>query len=333
MDLNILWFFLIGVLFVGYFVLEGFDYGVGILLPFLGKNDTQRRVIINTIGPHWDGNEVWLLTGGGAIFAAFSGWYATVFSGFYLPLFLILIGLIFRGVALEFRSKDDNPLWRSFWDWAICVGSFIPALLWGVAFANFVIGVPINEVHQYVGGFWNLLNPYALVGGVVSLLGFILHGAIFLSLKTTGTIMDSARAVAKRIFPFVLGAMGLFVILSVVLVNFNVIAIVVVCLAVIVFFLSGWMMRQGRDGWGFILSAATILLATASIFVQLFPRVLVSSLNPAWSLTIYNSSSSQYTLTIMSIIALIFVPIVLAYQIWTYWLFKKRVTDKMKLEY
>jgi len=333
MNLNILWFLLIGVLFVGYFVLEGFDYGVGILMPFLGKNDAQRRVIINTIGPHWDGNEVWLLTGGGAIFAAFSGWYATVFSGFYLPLFLILVGLIFRGVALEFRSKDDNPLWRNFWDWAICVGSFLPALLWGVAFANFVIGVPINEAHQYVGGFWNLLNPYALVGGVVSLLGFILHGAIFLSLKTTGTTMESARVVAKRVYPFVLGAMILFVILSVVLVNFSIPAIIVASLAVIVFLLSGWMMRQGRDGWGFILSAATILLATATVFIQLFPRVLVSNLNPAWSLTIYNSSSSQYTLTIMSYVALVFVPIVLAYQIWTYWLFKKRVTEKMKLEY
>jgi len=333
MDLNILWFLLVGVLFVGYFVLEGFDYGVGILLPFLGKNDVQRRVIINTIGPHWDGNEVWLLTGGGAIFAAFSGWYATVFSGFYLPLFLILLGLIFRGVALEFRSKDDNPVWRSSWDWAICVGSFLPALLWGVAFANFVIGVPINAAHQYVGGFWNLLNPYALVGGVISLLGFILHGAVFLSLKTTGSIMESAREIAKKVFPFLLGAMVIFVILSVVLVNFSVLAIVVASLAVIVFLVSGWMVRQNRVGLGFILSAATILLSTAAIFVQLFPRVLVSNLNPAWSLTIYNSSSSQYTLTIMSIVALIFVPIVLAYQIWTYWLFKKRVTEKMKLEY
>jgi cytochrome bd ubiquinol oxidase subunit II len=333
MDLNILWFLLIGVLFVGYFVLEGFDYGVGILLPFLGKNDSQRRVIINTIGPHWDGNEVWLLTGGGAIFAAFSGWYATLFSGFYLPLFLILIGLIFRGVAIEFRSKDDNPLWRSFWDWAICIGSFLPALLWGVAFANFVIGIPINEAHQYVGGFWNLLNPYALVGGVISLLGFILHGAIFLTLKTTGTIMDSARVVAKRVYPFVLIAMVLFVLLSAVLVNFSIIAIIVASLSVFVFLLSGWMVRQNRDGWGFTLSGATILLAAASIFVQLFPRVLVSNLNPAWSLTIYNSSSSPYTLSIMSIVALILVPIVLAYQIWTYWLFKRRVTEKMKLEY
>jgi cytochrome d ubiquinol oxidase subunit II len=318
---------------VGYFVLEGFDYGVGILLPFLGKNDLQRRVIINTIGPHWDGNEVWLLTAGGAIFAAFSGWYATLFSGFYLPLLLILLGLIFRGVALEFRSKDEAPLWRSFWDWAICVGSFLPALLWGVAFANFAIGVPISEAHHYVGGFWNLLNPYALCGGVISLLGFILHGAIFLALKTTGSVMESAKTVAKRVYPFVLGMLIIFVILSAVLANFSLVALVVGGVTIVVFILSGWMIRQGRDGWGFILSAATILLATATMFIQLFPRVLISNLNPAWSLTIYNSSSTPYTLQIMSIVALIFVPIVLAYQIWTYVLFKKRITEKMKLEY
>lgn len=333
MDLNTLWFILIGVLFTGYFVLEGFDYGVGILLPFLAKSDMQRRVIINTIGPHWDGNEVWLLTGGGAIFAAFSGWYATLFSGFYLPLLLILVGLIFRGVAIEFRSKDENPIWRSFWDWAICIGSIIPALLWGVAFANFVIGVPINMAHNYVGGFWNLLNPYGLVGGVVSLLGFILHGAMFLTLKTTGSMVEAARSVVARVFPFELVFLVVFVILSATIVNFSTWALALASLAVLVFATSGWMVRMKREGWGFILSAAAILLATATMFLQLYPHVLISSLNPEWSLTIYNSSSSQYTLTVMSFVALIFVPIVLAYQIWSYWLFKKRITEKMKLEY
>ena len=333
MDLNILWFILIGVLYTGYFILEGFDYGVGILLPFLGKDDTQRRVIINTVGPHWDGNEVWLLTAGGATFAAFSGWYATLFSGFYMPLFLILIALIFRGVAFEFRSKDDNPLWRSLWDWAICIGSFIPALLWGVAFANFVLGVPINEAHNYVGGFWNLLNPYALLGGLISLGGFIVQGAIFLTLKTTGEMVETARIVARRLFPFVLLAMVVFAILSAVMVKFSVLAVVLAVVTILVYAAGGWMLRLNRDGWGFILNSAAILLATVTLFVQLFPRVLVSSLNPNWSLTIYNSSSSPYTLQVMSIIALIFVPIVLAYQIWTYWLFKRRVSDKIKLEY
>src|SRR5512136_1703780 len=165
MDLNTVWFILIAVLFIGYFFLEGFDYGVGILLPFLAKDDKNRRIIINTVGPHWDGNEVWLLTAGGAIFAAFSQWYATLFSGFYLALVLMLVGLLVRGVGFEFRSKDDNPKWRSFWDWMIFLGSFLPALLWGVALANILEGVPIDAKKNYVGGFFNLLNPYALLAG------------------------------------------------------------------------------------------------------------------------------------------------------------------------
>ncbi|MEN6410659.1 MAG: cytochrome d ubiquinol oxidase subunit II, partial [Anaerolineaceae bacterium] len=200
MSLETIWFILIAVLFTGYFILEGFDFGVGILLPFLGKDDLKRRVLINTIGPHWDGNEVWLITAGGAMFAAFPGWYATLFSGFYLPLFLILIALIFRGVAFEFRSKDDRPLWRSFWDWAIFFGSLIPALLWGVALANFIRGVPIDASMNYTGGFWNLLNPYALVGGFVSLLGFTLQGAIFLSLRTTDFIHEGARKIVNALW-------------------------------------------------------------------------------------------------------------------------------------
>lgn len=333
MDLNTLWFALIAILFAGYFVLEGFDFGVGILLPVLGKDDRQRRILINTVGPHWDGNEVWLITAGGAIFAAFSGWYATLFSGFYLPLFLILVAIIFRGVAFEFRSKDESRGWRNFWDWAICIGSFIPALLWGVAFANFVIGVPIDEGHLYVGGFWNLLNPYALVGGIVSLLAFITQGAIFLTLKTTGSIADEAGKISRRIFPFLLAAVILLVVLSVVLVHFSLLASIIASLVVLLLLLNGWLMRKNKDGWGFIIHSVAILAAVAAVFAQLYPNVMVSNLNPAWNLTIYNSSSSPYTLQTMSIIALVFVPIVLAYQAWSYWLFKKRITEKSSLEY
>jgi cytochrome d ubiquinol oxidase subunit II len=199
MDLNTLWFILIAVLFIGYFFLEGFDYGVGILLPFLAKQDQDRRVIINTVGPHWDGNEVWLLTAGGAIFAAFSQGMP-LFSGFYLALVLMLIGLIVRGVAFEFRSKDANPKWRSFWDWMIFLGSFLPALLWGVALANILKGVPIDAEKNYVGGFFNLLNPYALLAGLTSLVGFTLHGAIFLALKTTDELKVKAHAVANKLW-------------------------------------------------------------------------------------------------------------------------------------
>ena len=200
-DLNTLWFFLIVILFIGYFILEGFDFGVGILLPFLGKDDQERRIIINTIGPVWDGNEVWLITAGGAIFAAFPNWYATMFSGFYLALVLMLFALIVRGVAFEFRSKDRYPKWRNFWDWMIFIGSFVPALLWGVALGNILRGVPIDENMIYVGTFFTLLNPYALLGGLTTLTVFTLQGAIFLGLKTTDEILDRAVAATRKVGP------------------------------------------------------------------------------------------------------------------------------------
>ena len=199
MELSTFWFILIGVLWVGYFVLEGFDFGVGVLLPFLGKDDTDRRVMINSIGPVWDGNEVWLLTAGGATFAAFPEWYATLFSGFYLPLFLILVGLIVRGLAFEYRGKIDSDRWRKNWDRAIFWGSFLPALLWGVAFANIVAGVPINEQHHYTGTLFTLLNPFGLLGGLTTLALFTLHGAVFLGLKTEGPVRDRARAFIAQV--------------------------------------------------------------------------------------------------------------------------------------
>lgn len=200
MDLQTLWFILITVLFTGFFFLEGFDYGVGILLPFMSKDDLERRTVINTIGPFWDANEVWLITAGGAMFAAFPEWYATLFSGFYVALLLMLAALIFRGVAFEFRSKHDNPAWRNFWDWSIFFGSAIPAVLWGVALSNFIRGVPIDESMNYAGGFFNLLNPYALLCGITSFFIFTLHGAVFLTLKTTGTLHAKAMGFAKIIW-------------------------------------------------------------------------------------------------------------------------------------
>ena len=335
MDLNIVWFILIAVLFIGYFVLEGFDMGVGILLPFIAKTDIRRRVVINTIGPHWDGNEVWLLTAGGAMFAAFPHWYATVFSGFYLPLFLILIGLILRGAALEFRSKDENPKWRSLWDWAIFVGSLLPALLWGVAFADFILGVPVDASKIFAGTFFDLIPPLALLGGVVSLLMITFHGAIFLSLKTTEPLSSDARRWASRLWLPALIALALFVGLSLgltdILAGLQVppaLVIVLAVLAVVAMLAAGLMVRQKRDGTAFIAMVVTILLSVATIFVSLFPRVLVSSLDPAFSLTIYTAASGPATLKTMSIVALILVPIVLAYQGWSYWIFRKRLSEK-----
>jgi len=332
MDLNTVWFILIAVLYTGFFVLEGFDFGVGILLPWLGKNDNERRVIINTIGPHWDGNEVWLLTAGGATFAAFPNWYATLFSGFYLPLFLLLLALILRGVALEFRSKDEAPRWRQVWDWSIFGGSLVAALLVGVAFANLVRGVPIDAEMNYVGGFFNLLNPYALLGGLVTVLVFVLYGAIFLSLKTTGEVLQRARATAARLWLPAVFLLLVFLIatyfftdmLSKLGVNPGPVPIA----GTVALLVAGYFIRRKREGWAFAMLVVVIAFALVTMFMILYPRVMISSLNPAWSLTIQNAASSPYTLRTMSIVALIFVPIVLAYQAWTYWVFRKRIESK-----
>ncbi len=338
MDLNIIWFVLIGILYTGYFILEGFDLGVGILHPFIAKSDSERRMVINTIGPHWDGNEVWLITAGGATFAAFPNWYATLFSGFYLPLFLMLVGLILRGVALEFRSKDENPRWRAFWDWAIFAGSLIPALLWGVAFANFLRGVPIDGAQNYVGGFWNLLNPYALVVGLLSTVGFALQGCLFLALKAGDPVEGRAKTLSFKLWiptlVLLIAAVGYSYIETDIATKDGIRAGVAPFLAILGSILAGYFINKKHFGRAFILQSLTTLLITLSVFLALFPRVLISSANPDWSLTIYNASSSPYTLQVMSIVALIFVPIVLVYQAWTYRIFRKRVlNDPKKLVY
>lgn len=330
MSLNVFWFILIVVLFIGFFFLEGFDYGVGMLLPFLGKTDAERRTLINTIGPFWDGNEVWLLTAGGAIFAAFPNWYATLFSGFYLALMLMLVALILRGVAFEFRNRDERPQWRNFWDWMIFIGSTLPGFLWGVAISNIILGVPIDAQMNYVGGFWNLLNPYALLGGLVFVALFILHGAIFLSLRTDGELKERAYRAANMAW---LPAVGL--VLAYVVIGYFITDVfwrlgvdpgVAPLCAGGALLSVGWFVKNRHAGWAFIMTGLTILLSTLTIFLGLFPRVMISSLNPAWNLTVYNASSSPYTLTVMSIVALTLVPFVLAYQIWNYWIFRKRLT-------
>jgi cytochrome d ubiquinol oxidase subunit II len=336
--LQTLWFILIGILFAGFLFLEGFDYGVGTLLVFLGKDDAERRSIINSIGPVWDGNEVWLLTAGGAMFAAFPNWYATLFSGFYLALFLILVGLILRGVAFEFRSKDENPRWRRLWDWAIFVGSALPALLWGVAFANIVRGVPIDAKMNFVGSFFDLLNPYALLGGLVTLTLFILHGALFLELKVDGVIRERAAQVARRFWLPVTVLIVLFVAFSAsqtdLFASQNlVLKMVALVLAVAGLLWAGYNIYRKRFGLAFGGISLTIIAVTALLFGILFPRVLPSTLDPAYSLTIYNASSSQYTLSVMSVVALTLVPVVLLYQGWTYYVFRKRLTLTSQLEY
>jgi len=337
MDLNIIWFILIAVLFVGFFFLEGFDYGVGILLPFLGKEDRERRAIINSIGTFWDGNEVWMLTAGGAMFAAFPNWYATLFSGFYLALVVMLLALIARGVAFEYRSKKDDPVWRNRWDWVIFVGSFVPALLWGVAISNLIRGVPIDDKMNFTGNFFTLLNPYSLIGGVASLLLFTLHGSIFLSLKLTDSLLERARKVANKLWLPATVVLFAYVILGYFDTDmFSKLGInpgAVPIIAGLAILSVGYLLKIQKEGWAFVMTGITIAFSTITVFMGLFPRLMVSSTNPDWSLTIYNASSSPYTLKVMTIVAVIFVPIVLAYQAWSYWIFRKRVSTKQKLEY
>jgi cytochrome d ubiquinol oxidase subunit II len=324
MHLHDVWFILIAVLWTGYFFLEGFDFGVGVLTKLLARDESERRVLINTIGPVWDGNEVWLLTAGGATFAAFPSWYATLFSGFYLPLLAILVCLIVRGVAFEYRAKREGGQWKRNWEHAIFWTSLLPALLWGVAFADIVHGVKIDASGNYAGTVFDLLNPYALLGGAVTLTLFTFHGTVFTALKTLGDIRDRARALAWKLglvtavlaLGFLawtqaasgdgwsLGAMVVAVLALVAALGFN---------------------QAGREGWAFILSGLTIAAAVAMLFLALYPDVMPSSLNPAWSLTVSNASSSAYTLTVMTWVAGFMTPVVLMYQAWTYWVFRKRI--------
>jgi cytochrome bd ubiquinol oxidase subunit II len=321
--LRIIWFVLIAVLWTGYLVLEGFDFGVGMLLPFLGRNDNERRLMINTIGPVWDGNEVWLLTAGGATFAAFPLWYATLFSAFYIPLLLILVALIVRGVAFEYRGKLDGDTWRARWDAAIVFGSFLPSLLWGVAFGNLVRGVDIEAVK---GGPFHVLlaalNPYSIWTGLTTLGLFALHGALFLGLKTSGDMRERAIATASRLSVPVLVVGGVWAVWTQLgygkVWTWGVVVLAAAALVGVVL-----MARQAKEGTGFILTSLVAVLAVVMIFGSMFPHVL--TINGADSLTIDNASSTQNTLTVMTWVAAIMTPVVLAYTAWTYWVFRRRL--------
>ena len=324
MTLNDVWFLLIAVLWTGYFLLEGFDFGVGILLPILGRGETRRRVLINTIGPVWDGNEVWLLVAGGATFAAFPEWYASLFSGFYLALLIILVALILRGVAFEYRGKVDTARWRRGWDACIVFGSAVPATLWGVAFGNIIRGVRLDAHHLYVGTFFDLLNPYALLGGLTTLLLFTTHGAVFVALKTTGEIRTDARRVASQVGLAAVVVAAAFLLWTQLshgdgLTWFT--TAIAAAAVVGALLLNG----RGREGWAFAATAVTIVSATATLFLDLYPNVLPSIVDPSFSLTVTNAASTPYTLKVMTWVAVAFTPVVLIYQGWTYWVFRKRL--------
>ncbi|WP_404473607.1 cytochrome d ubiquinol oxidase subunit II [Microbacterium aerolatum] len=325
MDLATLWFGIIAFLFVGYFVLDGFDFGVGMSLPFLGKDDVSRRQIINTIGPVWDLNETWLIVAGACLFASFPEWYASLFSGFYLPLLVILLTLIMRGVSFEYRHQGKTEKWKAGFDRMIIIGSAVPAFLWGVAFANIIQGVALDERHVYVGTVFDLLNPYGLLGGLTTLLLFFTHGVTFVALKTDGQLRSDARRLALRAGLITLVVAAVFLIWTVTA-HFSIVVLALAALAAVSLVLSLVANMRDREGWAFVFGAATTLFAVVTLFAALFPNVLPSTIDPAFSLTIENASSTEYTLQIMTWTALVALPLVLLYQGWTYWIFRKRVT-------
>jgi cytochrome d ubiquinol oxidase subunit II len=318
------WFGLIAVLWAGYLMLEGFDFGVGMLLPFVGRTEIDRRVALRSIGPVWDGNEVWLIVAGGATFAAFPEWYASVFSGFYLAFLFLLIGLILRGIGLEYRGKAETALGRRWCDGAIVVGSLLPALLLGVAFADFVRGVKMDSGHNVTGGFFDLVSPYALLGGVVTLTLFAFHGAVFLGLRTEGPVSERAGRLARLLAP-VTGVAAVAFLLWTTQVRGGLVSFLLAGAIAVGFLASVRAVYAGRFGIAFSLSSLVCLLVPVWVFACLWPDVLPARNSAALSLTVHNASSSHYTLVVMTVVALIFTPIVLAYQAWTYWVFRARI--------
>ncbi|MGQ7786234.1 cytochrome d ubiquinol oxidase subunit II [Nesterenkonia sp. K-15-9-6] len=327
-DLPTIWFVLVAFFFVGYFVLDGFDFGVGMSLPLLGRDDTDRRVMINTIGPVWDLNETWVIVAGAVLFAAFPEWYASLFSGFYLPLLLILLALIARGVSFEYRHQRKHPQWTQAFDRMIIIGSVLPAFLWGLIFANVVRGLPMDAGHNVTASLLDLITPYAVLGGVTLTLLCLVHGAVFIALKTDGDIRGRARRLAAVAgVPAAVAAVA-FLAWTLNLETFSgqplpaLMAAVGAALAMVAALVAN---AVGREGLAFGAMAATVGLAVVTLFLSLFPHVLPSTSGEG-GLTIVNASSTDYTLTVMFWVALVVTPLVIGYQIWTYWVFRRRLT-------
>jgi len=320
------WFIVIAILWTGFFLLEGFDFGVGMLHSVVGQDEAGRRAAINTIGPLWDGNEVWLIVAGAAMFAAFPGWYATMFSALYLALALLLASLIIRGVAFEYRGKRDAARWRRTWDVLLIAGSLLAPLLIGVGLGDLLHGLPINSAQNYTGSFWTLLQPYALFTGVTLVLICLLHGATFLSLKTTGDMHERSRRIARTVAPFTAAAVVGFAIWTHVTSSTTFFLRPLELLAIIAVLAAVWLVYARRDGFAFTATAITMASCIVSIFVGLYPNVMVSSTSPAYNLTVHNTASNPYSLKAMTVVVIIFLPLVLAYQSWTYYVFRRRVS-------
>lgn len=332
--LQILWFALIAVLWIGFLVLEGFDFGVGMLIPFLGKNEKQRRVIVNTIGPVWDGNEVWLLTAGGATFAAFPAWYATLFSGAYIPLLLVLLALIFRGVSFEYRAKRPESKWRHMFDWFACVGSFVAPLVLGIAFGNFIIGMPVGLADNgvtwvYTGGLLAMFHPFALLFGVCLVVVNLFHGSIFLALKTRDDVHDAAVAFAQKVGLVAIVGGAVLLVWQNLAYSTGIIGWVLLVVAALGLVAGWFFIRGGHDALAFVGTAVAIVAVAVGVFVRMYPNLgFNNDLVQDHPLNIVTGSASEMTLQIMAVAALVFVPIVLLYTGWSYYVFRMRLSTR-----
>jgi cytochrome bd-type quinol oxidase subunit 2 len=319
------WFIVIAILWTGFFILEGFDFGVGMLHTAVGRDEPGRRAAINAIGPLWDGNEVWLIVAGAALFAAFPAWYATMFSGMYLAMVLLLAALIVRGVAFEYRGKRDAAGWRSTWDAAMIAGSLLAPLLIGIALGDLLHGLPINSAGNYSGSFWDLFTGYGVFTGITLVLICLLHGATFLCLKTTDSMHERAALLARRVAPFTGAAVIAFIIWTHVTASSAFFLNVIELLAILAVLAAVWLVYARRDGFAFAATTVTIASCIVTIFVDLYPNVMVSSTNSAYNLTVHNTASDHYSLTAMTVVVIVFLPLVLAYQAWTYYVFRRRI--------
>jgi cytochrome d ubiquinol oxidase subunit II len=326
MQLHTIWFIIVSVFWVGFFVLEGFDFGVGVLHRLIGRDESERRLAINTIGPWWDGNEVWLIVAGAAMFAAFPGWYATMFSALYLALVLVLVALFARGVSFEYRGKRESRRWRGGWSWALTIGSALIPLLVGVALGDLLHGVPINQQHDFTGNFFDLLTGYGLMTGVTLLTLCLLHGATFLALRTTGEIRDRARAAGRRIGVVAIVVNLAWVVWTLVVIGGGTVPQPTQIFGLLAVIFAQQLARTNYDGWALAASAFGIAAAIGQIFIALYPNVMVSSTSAVYNLTVNNSAAGHYPLVVMTVVAVLLMPIVLLYQGWSFHVFRRRVS-------
>jgi cytochrome bd ubiquinol oxidase subunit II len=326
MQLHTIWFVIIAVFWIGFFILEGFDFGVGMLHRFVGRSDTGQRVVVNTIGPWWDGNEVWLVVAGASMFAAFPVWYATMFSALYLALVLVLVALMFRGVSFEYRGKRDSARWRAGWSWALTIGSALVPLLLGVAFGDLLHGLPINQNHDFTGNFGDLLTGYGLMTGVTLLVLCLLQGATFLALRTTDEIRDRACAIGRVIGVVAVLVNVAWIVWTLVVIGGGTVPEPTQIFGAIAVIFAAVLLRTSYDGWAFAASSFGIAAALGQLFISLYPNVMVSSTSAANNLTVNNAAAGHYSLVVMTVVAVLIVPIVLLYQGWSFRVFRGRLT-------